>query len=74
MSRANMNSPPTVLPGVEGFRTVEQLAAELSCSVATVWRRIAARRVPVFRLLGRTVVSVAETNRLRPDPRSPRAP
>lgn len=55
--------PPTA--EIAGFKTIEQAAVLLNCSVSTVWRRLAARGVATVRLLGRSVIAEQDIEILR---------
>lgn len=44
--------------------TIEEAAARLGCSAATIWRRAARGQLPLHRVLGRTVVRVADVDAL----------
>jgi len=52
------------MPDLQDFMTVDEAAARLGCSSATIWRRIADGRLPAYRLLGRTVVREEDVDRL----------
>ncbi len=70
MSQVHRKSLPPV-PAVSDFKTLEQLASELNCSVATIYRRLAAREVALVRVLGRRVVRVEDAWRLADDAQIP---
>jgi len=56
---------PSTDAQLEDYLTIEGAAARRGCSAATIWRRIKKGELQVRRILGRTVLSVEEVDRLK---------
>jgi Helix-turn-helix domain len=58
--------------GDTSWMTIEEAAVRQGCSVATIWRRAREGKLHLRRLLGRTVVDLAELEGLQtPERRQP---
>jgi excisionase family DNA binding protein len=57
-------SPSKPANGIDAYLTIAEAAARAGCAVTTIYRRVKAGELTLHRVLGRSVVEVAELDRV----------